>query len=91
MPCGVLLIIIFLSFQGENPTPTEKSEGLYGEAPGDNVNQSLALSAHSHNHQTPGLIKQPLVCISISIALVNFCLLFKQGLGGLKVMFFHAL
>ncbi|KAL0740980.1 hypothetical protein Bca4012_082493 [Brassica carinata] len=43
-----------------DPTPTEKREGLYGEALGDNVNQSLALSAHSHNHHTPELIKQPL-------------------------------
>ncbi|KAL0695496.1 hypothetical protein Bca4012_062676 [Brassica carinata] len=57
---GALLEKAMIKLYGENPTPTEKSEGLYGESLGDNVNQNLALSAHSHNHHTPGLIKQPL-------------------------------
>ncbi|RID40842.1 hypothetical protein BRARA_J00854 [Brassica rapa] len=47
--------------QAENLTPTYNKEGSFGEAAGDNVNDSVALSAHSHNHRTPVHINQPLV------------------------------
>ncbi|KAF2576078.1 hypothetical protein F2Q70_00004609 [Brassica cretica] len=46
--------------QAENLTPTYNKDVLYGEAAGDNVNDSFALSAHSHNHRTPVDINQPL-------------------------------
>ncbi|KAH0928841.1 hypothetical protein HID58_014568 [Brassica napus] len=46
--------------QAENLSPTYNKEGLFGEAAGDNVNDSFALSAHSHNHRTPVDINQPL-------------------------------
>ncbi|KAG5400463.1 hypothetical protein IGI04_015070 [Brassica rapa subsp. trilocularis] len=40
--------------QAENLSPTYNKEGLFGEAAGDNVNDSFALSAHSHNHRSCG-------------------------------------
>ncbi|XP_013589634.1 PREDICTED: uncharacterized protein LOC106298085 [Brassica oleracea var. oleracea] len=38
---------------GENPTPTYNNQGLYGEAAGENGNESIAISAHSHNQERP--------------------------------------